>query len=717
MTVQRTDGQLSLKPSPGGLATGLSSVYQQGNNVWLGWPGSSDFTEKEKKSVTQQLHADNMSPVFLNKEEVQGYYEGFSNDTLWPLFHYFTEFAHYSQDLWDMYEAVNRKFCESVLQIANPNDVIWVHDYQLLLLPGMLREALPDAAIGFFQHIPFPSYEIFRLLPWRKALLEGMIGADLVGFHTFDDVRHFLSSVSRLLGHNNTMGRIRMPNRLLAVDAFPMGIDYEKFAQATHLPETIDRLKKYFKIFSDTKTILSIDRLDYSKGIKQRIEAFDRFLEKYPSWKGKVSLVVIVVPSRIKVKQYQQLKEEIDTLVGSLNGKYSQPDWLPIHYFYRSFNFHALSALYSSADVALITPLRDGMNLVCKEYIASKMDKRGVLILSEMAGAAKELSEAILINPNDRDQVVEALKQALEMPAEEQIARNTEMQSKLKRYNVHRWVQMFMQELGNIKDKQQELTTNLLNGKTEQQLLQQYANAQKKILFLDYDGTLKGFVNDPQQAHPDPELLDLLERIAKDPRNQVVIISGRDRHTLFKWLGHLPVDMIAEHGVWSRSANSDWHMLDTLEHQWKEQIRHILEIYVDRTPGSFIEDKDYSLVWHYRKVETEYGDLRARDLLSNLHYLLSNMDLQALEGNKVIEIRNRDVNKGRAARKWMGQETYDFIFAIGDDATDEDTFRAMPEEAFTIKVGLTQSVAKLHVKTHQDVRKLLLRMAAVSTEK
>ncbi|MEM1137350.1 MAG: bifunctional alpha,alpha-trehalose-phosphate synthase (UDP-forming)/trehalose-phosphatase, partial [Bacteroidota bacterium] len=633
--------------------------------------------------------------------------EGFSNRTIWPLFHYFTEYTKYIAELWNAYVRVNQKFCDAILEHASDGDVLWIHDYQLLLVPSMLREKLPNATIGFFQHIPFPSFEIFRLLPWREEILEGMLGADLIGFHTYDDMRHFLSSVARILGHGSTMGQIRMNNRLVGVDSFPMGIDYEKFTKATHSPETIDKLKKYFQILSSQKVVLSIDRLDYTKGIKQRLEALDLFLQRYPQYIGKVSLILIVVPSRVKVDQYNQLKNEIDTIVGRLNGKYSRMDWNPIHYFYRSFSFHALSALYSSAEVALITPLRDGMNLVCKEYIASKLDKRGVLIISEMAGAAKELSEAILINPNDVNQIVEAMYQALEMPEEEQIARNEEMQSKLKRYNIHRWVEVFMQQLEKVKELQVGLNLRLVTGKTLDTITQNYQKADKRLFLLDYDGTLKQFAANQNAVKPYDDLLNLLNKLISDPKNKVVIISGRDKYTLEEWVGHLEIDLVAEHGVWLRKFGKGWATIEPLDQSWKEKIRSILDLYVDRTPGSFIEDKDYSLVWHYRKADIDFGELRARELLSNINYLIANMDLQTMEGNKVIEIKSRAVNKGKAASKWLTEQKYDFVFAIGDDVTDEDTFSALPQDSYTVKVGLTSSVARYNVKSPDEVREVL----------
>ena len=712
VTVELTADQIRLSPSAGGVATGLSSVYRQGNNLWVGWPGLANENIPNQQSIINDLQKDHMAPVFLTKGEVHDFYEGFSNSTLWPLYHYFTEFAEYNEELWEAYKQVNEKYCEIIAQVAGPDDVIWVQDYQLLLLPEMLRERLPQATIGFFQHIPFPSYEIFRLLPWRYEILMGMMGADLIGFHTYDDMRHFLSSVKRICGLSHTMGIIRVGAQLTKIDAFPMGIDFDKFANAPTAEATRPHLKELEDNYADQKLILSIDRLDYSKGINKRLQAFEEFLNKYPEWQGKVSLLMIVVPSRTKVEQYQHLKEEIDKRVGAFEGKFSRLDWKPVYYFYRSFSFEELSALYTRADVAMITPLRDGMNLVCKEYVASKSaSKRGVLILSEMAGAAKELSEALLINPNDLHGTVHAINQALTMPEEEQEKRMIDLQETVKRYNVHQWVETFLDQLYAIKEKQLELNTSLINDELKARIAKRFEEADSRLLLLDYDGTLQGFFKDPQAARPDDELLMLLTKLSNDPKNTVVVISGRDHETLQEWVGELPLDMIAEHGIWTKGEGEQWGTIETLTKDWKAQVRSMLERYVDRTPGSFIEDKAYSLVWHYRNADAEFGELRSRELVSTLSYLLANMNLQVMEGNKVIEIKNRDVNKGKTARTWMARGKYDFVLAIGDDVTDEDTFEAMPSGAYTIKVGAGNTVADYSIRSYKEVRKLLQKLA------
>ncbi|MVN76602.1 bifunctional alpha,alpha-trehalose-phosphate synthase (UDP-forming)/trehalose-phosphatase [Hymenobacter sp. HMF4947] len=709
--VLRTDEGLTFQPSEGGLATGLGSIYRRGDNLWIGWPGLFVQDEAEEAHISQELRADNMAPVFLTESEIHDFYEGFSNGTLWPTFHYFSDLATYEQSHWEAYVAVNQKFCEAVLAQAGPDDTIWVHDYQLLLLPEMLRRARPEAAIGFFLHIPFPSQELIRVLPWRTELLEGMLGADLIGFHTFGYLRHFLSAVSHLLGWPAQNGQIETPTRTIRVDAFPMGIDYERYAKAATSEAALAHMAEYREALRDTRVILSIDRLDYTKGIAQRLRAFDLLLQRYPEWRGQVSLIMLVVPSRDQVAQYASLKEEIDELVGRINAQYRTISWNPILYFYRSLPLEELVSLYSLAEVALVTPMRDGMNLVAKEFVASKVDKKGVLILSERAGAARELSDAIIINPTDMGQLAESMHEALVMPEEEQITRMTAMQALVRRYNVFSWSRLFINQLAYTKMKQHTLATEMLSNEATTQLLTDFKASQQRLILLDYDGTLVPFHPNPQRAEPGQELRLLLRALAELPSTRVVIISGRDRATLANWLGDLPLDFIAEHGVWLRTAGEDWQLFQPLRADWKRDLRPVLELYVARTAGSFIEEKDFSLVWHYRRADTDLGIERAREMLSHLSFMTANTDLQVLEGNKVIEIKNAGINKGSAAARWVERYAPDFTLALGDDRTDEDTFRALPSEAYTVRVGSgARSLARFHLASPIDVRRLLRKL-------
>jgi len=709
-TVQERKGELHLEPSVGGLATGLSSWYKSRDSIWIGWPGITRKKIKGEKDVMARLLADNCHPVSLSQPDVEAYYHGFCNRTIWPLFHYFPLYAEYSEGFWQAYERVNTAFANVVAGIAKPNDIIWIHDYHLMLLPKLLRERLPKATMGFFLHIPFPSFEIFRLLPWRKQILEGLLGADLAGFHTYDYTGHFLDSVHRLLGYEVAMGQTTVADRVVRADAFPMGINYEQFSSVAQDQKAQAERKRFRRKLGDCQVILSVDRLDYTKGIPQRLEAFSAFLDRNSKFLRKVILVLLVVPSRTRVGHYMQLKKELDGLVGEINGKYGTIGWMPVWYLYRSLPFHSLAALYSLADVALVTPLRDGMNLVAKEYTTTKTDGKGVLILSETAGAAQELGEAIIINANNQEEIVQALEKALEMPEQEQIERNRIMQKRLRRYNVERWANEFMDKLLSTKKLQREMEEKTLTSEMQRKLASDFQESDKALLLLDYDGTLVPFAPKPVDAMPGAKLLGLLEKLAKNPRTEVVLISGRDKDTLEGWFGGLNVGLVAEHGVWIKEKGGGWETIETMTSEWKEEVYPILESWVDRTPGSFIEEKEFSLVWHYRKANPWLGELRARELMNNLSDITANLNLQVLEGSKVVELKNTDINKGRTALRWISREEWDFILALGDDWTDEDTFKVLPSTAWSIKVGFGASAARFSLSSPSEATSLLRKM-------
>ena len=707
VTVNRKQGELIFYPSAGGLATGLNSLDESIDKTWIGWPGEALDDEWERESVKRDLARDHMVPVFLSEEDIELYYEGFSNKVIWPHFHYFTQFTSYEDKYWDAYQKVNEQFAKVVVENIQADDLIWVHDYQLLLLPALIRKSFPDISIGFFLHIPFPSYEIFRMLPWREALLMGMLGADQIGFHTFGYMRHFLSAAYRIAGYEHYFGRLTVGRRVINVDVFPMGIDYDKYAFPDVEEDSKAGMERIRKLTSDRKLVITIDRLDYSKGIPHRVKVFSRFLKLYPEYKTKVSLVLIVVPSRANVGEYRDLKTEIDTLVGEFNSQHGTFDWTPIHYFYRSLNFGELTTLYKVADVAMITPLRDGMNLVAKEYVAAKEEsKKGVLILSEMAGAASELYDALIVNPQDVNEMAQALYRALTMSEEEQRTRMEKMQDRLKKYTVKNWAEDFMNEQMRLMEEQKGENTNQLTEQDSQKILEDYRKAKDRLIILDYDGTLMEFQTDPAAVVPDEELLSMLGALHNTPGNRVVVNSGRDRGTLEKWLGPVGIDLAAEHGVWVKSGKG-WKSAPGVINHWKKGIRPVLDSMVERTPGSFVEEKEYSLAWHYRMTDKDLGEKRVREFRNELLYLTSNLDLQVLEGNKVVEIKNAGVNKGKSMVNWLAERDWDFILAIGDDQTDEDTFKVMPPKAYTIKVGMAKTAARYQVVSVGHVRGLL----------
>ena len=452
--VEKEDGY-HFTQSPGGLASGLRTYLSSPGSmppsgyVWVGWPGGPVPLERQAEVARRCREELSAWPVFLSPEDTEAFYEGFSNSTLWPLFHYFSTLATYREAHWAAYQRVNRDFCEATLAVIEPGDLVWIHDYHLLLLPAMLKQKAPNLRIGFFLHIPFPSYEIFRLLPshWRSALLEGMLGADLVGFHTHDYTLHFLKSVRRILGHEHEMGQIILADRVVEADTFPMGIDFATISARAGAEEVLKARDELRQSLGAERAILSVDRLDYTKGIANRLLAYRDFLEANPSWHGRVALLMVVVPSRTGVEDYQRMKSQVDELVGNINGTFGTPGWTPVVYQYRSFPQDQLLPMFAASEVMLVTPLRDGMNLVAKEYVASRADDTGVLILSEMAGAASELGEALTINPNDIPGMAGTIKTALEMPAEVQHENMRAMRERLRRYDVVRWAGEFLDAL------------------------------------------------------------------------------------------------------------------------------------------------------------------------------------------------------------------------------------------------------------------------------
>ena len=715
-TASSKDGKLAFRASPGGLVSGLTAYLESSRQgspsrdyLWVGWPGI-EIDEGSQDRLRSKAAKQQASPVFLDAKTMDGFYHGFCNSTIWPLFHYFPTYAKFDENDWAQYVKVNEVFRDSLLKVIQPNDTVWVHDYHLMLLPQLLREKMPDLPIGFFLHTPFPSYDLFRTLPtkWRRAILEGILGADLIGFHTIDYTQHFLRCILRILGIEHNFGQVLIDGeRAMRVDTFPMGIHYEQIRDNVKSDTVQQEARALRDRLGNPKVVLSLDRLDYTKGIKHRLEAYATFLERYPQWLRKVVLMLSVVPSRLGSEHYEQMKEEIDKLVGSINGRFGAIDWNPIVYRYRFLPYHQLLSLFAMSDVALVTPLRDGMNLIAKEYVASRADQKGVLILSEMAGASRELGEALIINPNDESEIVDALKTGLEMPEEEQVRRNQVMQNRLGRYDVIRWGQDFTGKLNSVKDQQKRFNARLMDKSTREKLIKDYTSSANRILFLDYDGTLSPFKERPETAVPGAVLLATLNALAEDPRNNLVIVSGRHRDLLHKWFGPLSIGIVAEHGAWIREKDKDWLPAIKVESNWKEKVRPILQSYEDRLPGSFAEEKEFSLVWHYRAADPELASVRSKELADELGYFTENTELQVLQDSKSIEVRNVGIDKGMAAKLLLSEKTFDFVLAVGDDLADEELFKVLPEKSYSIKVGLAKSYAKFNLKNHRDVIQLL----------
>lgn len=719
LSIKLKDQGLQIQPSVGGLATGLMPLHDKEEGMWIGWTGMVEEeipSDQTKDDIMEAALKEGCFPVSLTQEEIKAFYEGFSNRTIWPLFHYFTEYTVYDDSFWEVYQSVNRKYADEVLQYAENDDVIWVHDYQLMLVPRYIKEKNPNLTVGFFLHIPFPSYEVFRLLPYREEILKGLLGADLVGFHTDSYKEHFKETAASLLFCTVEGNRIHCEDSITETGCFPLGIDVQKFEtvarerlhiskkQSTRLQRVLDSQQ-----LEDIKLILSIDRLDYTKGIAHRIRAFDHFLSQHPEYLGKVRLVMLAVPSRTEVPQYQMLKKEVDELVGYVNGKYADISWTPIWYFYRSMPFTKLIDLYTRCDVALITPLRDGMNLVAKEYIAARAGNKGVLILSEMTGAACEMKDALLINPNNPDEISQALYEALEMPEEEQIERNTHLLERLKKQDVHSWTRQFIDTLETIRTEKKKSN---VPQKISPFLLKQWKGLQEKaarcVFFLDYDGTLVDFKDRPEEAVPDDEILKLVQQLAREDKNEVVLISGRDRNTLEQWWQEAPITLIAEHGLCLRTKDGSWSSFDPPEIQQIKQFKPYFKEAVTLYPGSLLEEKPSSLVWHYRQLPEEAGEAAAKRFEAGLQAWGIPQGVEVMKGHKMIEILSAKHNKGKTAGRYLQNlKEPCLVFAIGDDVTDEAMFNELPAESITIKVGATETRARYYLDTVAEVRNFL----------
>lgn len=715
VSVKKENGEITFTPSSGGLATAMSSLDKKNKEmVWIGWPGlpSDDLTPQEKSTIKNKLKEYDCYPVFLTSEQVDNFYFGYANDTIWPLFHYFPVFTRHHSDFWKTYETVNQIFKKSVIKQADDNSLIWIHDYHLMLLPAMLRESLPGSAIGFFLHIPFPSYEIFRTLPNRIEILNGLLGADLVGFHIYDYVRHFFTSTLRLLGKESKRGIIGLEKRNVKADSFPIGIDYKKFSQTAKKSPRSEFGKTIKNEYSGQKVILSVDRLDYTKGILKRLEAFEQFLKDNPGYHKKVKLVVVAVPSRIEVETYKDLRNEIELAIGRINGAFGLVSWTPISYHFRNLPFEEVVALYERSDIALVTPLRDGMNLVAKEYVASKINKPGVLILSEMAGAADELQESIYINPNDIDSMVYAIKLALKMPIAEQKRRIKNMQDRISQYTVQRWGNDFLEQLIATKDRQNVEKQKFINRSQITEIIDDYRDSLKRAIFLDYDGTLREFSKDfsSSKSGPPKQLMQLLTKLTSEKSNKVYIISGRPHDVLEKWFGKLDINLVAEHGAWIKHKNK-WQQQHSPLNGFKKDLQPIFDRYTERTPGAKTEIKTSAIVWHYRSVSPELAYTRRASLRRTLEMIIDKDELAVHSGNKIIEVKAKKINKGRIVHDALKGKYYDFILAIGDDYTDEDMFRNLPKEAHTIKVGYDETSAKYQIDSVKDVVSLLAKLS------
>jgi trehalose 6-phosphate synthase/phosphatase len=722
MVLRAEKNHLVASGSAGGLANGLKNTHEQSpESLWVGWPGDISRLAPPLRAEADALLAERrFVPVAMTRSEIARYYDGFSNSVLWPLFHYLLDRIPAANHGWEAYRTINERFADVVAAQARPGDRIWVHDYQLLLLPALLRRRIPGAKIGFFLHIPFPAAEVFRTLPWREPLLEGMLGSDLVGFHTIAYKNHFAAAVRRLLGVGNSGDAIRVPGREIRLGVFPMGIDaahFEKLAGDEEVKAEVEHLRTGL---GNERMLLGVDRLDYTKGMIRRLMGFERLLEREPQLRGRVRLVQVAVPSRDNVKSYQQYRREVEEAVGRINGTFGTVQWVPIHYVHRPLSERTLVALYRATDVMVVTPLRDGMNLVAKEFVACRTDGDGVLLLSEFAGAAAEMAEAVVVNPYDVGSLADAYQRALSISEDERRFRMRALRARVITNDASRWVQAFLDSLQGVASPEGR-TDAMSTPEALEALARELASSPRLVALLDYDGTLVPLAQAPDLAAPDAALGVLLRTLAERRGVEVHIVSGRRRETLERWLGTLPLGLHAEHGFWSRArpdagSGAAWTPLRETDVPWKLALKGLLEHFTETSPGALVEEKSASIAWHYRMMDPDLAATRVDEVRQAVTAHIRALPLELIEGDKVLEVRIAGVNKGVVLSTIDMSGPGVSVLAIGNDGTDEDLFQALSAtvaSASTVVVGGHPSTARFRLENHAGVRKLLERIIAL----
>jgi len=696
-TFTRTAYGFERSPSTGGLVSALEPVLRKRGGTWIGWPGT-DLREGEELPTSGEAYR--IAPIVLSETEITRYYHGFSNRTLWPLMHSLSSRAKFEGRDWQTYKLVNDRFGLTATIEAADAGFVWVHDYQLMLVPGRIRRDLPDIGIGFFLHIPFPPHDIFRLLPWDREILRELLAADLIGFHVRSYAWNFLDCVERSLGArvNHKDGLVEYGDHTTRVGAFPIGIDFDLFESlALEAPAQQE----------PQRVVLGVDRLDYTKGIPERMLAFERLLELHPEHREKVVLLQLAVPSRSQVTEYKELKRELDELVGRINGRFATAGWSPIRYLYRSLDQKRLCAIYRDADVALVTPLRDGMNLVAKEYVACQVADPGVLVLSKLAGSAQTMREALRVNPYDIDGTAEAIHRALEMDEAERRSRIVALRRRERHDDIESWVHSFLEaahreraELHPLGDADFEAW---LGG-----FLQRYRLA----LFLDYDGTLCNLQDHPSLAKLPPAMRKALVACASRPDTKITVVSGRALADVRTMVNHPGLIYAGNHGLEIASSEFPHFVHEDLIHYRQraaEVARSLEKLEVD---GAWTEAKGPTLTYHYRAVRLQNREALVKEAKNIIHQA----GYQARDAHQAVEARPPiGWDKGRAVlyvlRSLYGPSWSEHVrvIYIGDDYTDEDAFRLLAGLATTFRVGSadTPTAATLRLPNVDAVCKLL----------
>lgn len=924
-----------VEQSSGGLASALRRVAETYDELlWIGWPGCFISSPADEEAWTRRLREESstikMTPVWLTQSEVEDFYNGYSNSSLWPLLHWNTPYARFKRSWGECYRRVNERFTDAILQVASPCDLIWIQDYHLFLVPQLLRskrdhplllrelelrgeasrlppsrevrptierpdflpptpvddgaaaslphgesrrpadlpelrkkysnaaldvpgneanEASKDEAsfedaeeggspvnldpwrafnppdrlvsgsyeatreqhvgsfiaeveqeiklkIAFFLHTPFPSYEVICVLPEAREIVEGLLGADLVGFHTYSYLRHFRSCVMRLCGFTPEIDHIDHVGQRTRLGVFPIGANCNFLTEAMKNKAFEEHLKSYTEEFEGKSLVLSVERLDYSKGLPQKLDAIERYLEKagkpaadestaaaagdeedemtgvlerlekrFDERRGKARdkgfaarfgnigragasftqllskafppkeekpldhkktvFLFIAVPSRQEVPEYRIIEEQVHRTISTINGRFATPTHQPIIYIHRGISMDELAALYARADVCLVTPLIDGMNLVAKEFVAAK-DRSvqnvvpGCVVLSELAGAAQELFDAIVVNPYNADEVSNAIEAGLELVKGGRLDEDSrwEFTRKMRKYVLeHDVVRWAAELLGKLQEPmvgeiaRSEAASPLLGDAVAEQFFQSRPGV--KAIFLDYDGTLREFERRPEDAVPSEEAHDILRGLNARDDLQVFIVSGRNKEFLEAHFGqYRSFTLIAEHGYMVRGPKSEhrWVFFNPYTStEWMSKVKPVMELFAQCTPGAWIQQKTSSIVWHYRECDDEYGLFKAKDLVHSLALSLGNLPCQIAQGHKIVEVSSLQVKKGLIVRSTLRERLHEFtsVLCVGDDHTDESMFLEAPEGAVTVKVGGGDTYARYRVRDPAGVRRFL----------
>ncbi|MFN8576778.1 MAG: bifunctional alpha,alpha-trehalose-phosphate synthase (UDP-forming)/trehalose-phosphatase [Candidatus Sericytochromatia bacterium] len=696
-----------LNQSSGGLVSAITGIKGIKEKKWIGIaPDRVDYEKWKRLDIKDKS---NYITVFVENKLYKKYYNGISNDVIWPVFHYEMS-MNFKWSNWEAYKEVNYIISKKISEVIKDDDLIWIHDFHLFLVPEYLRGLGIKNKIGFFLHIPFPSYELFRQIPSRKEILEGVLNSDLIGFHDYSYLKYFCTSVKSIIGINSNMLNMNYKNKEVNLGVFPISIETDKFLTASKSP----LVKQIFNDIQETKNyknlILGIDRLDYIKGLLIKLHAFRDFLTLYPEYIGKVSLLQIVIPSREEVLKYGDLKKSLERLISEINGEFSKPNYTPIQYIYSSISFENMIALYKAADILFVSSRRDGMNLVSFEYIASQDEENsGLVLLSEFTGASSTLSESILINPWDKRETAHKIAYCLKMSKEEKIIKNKKMLKYLTKYTVSDWADSFINELNAPYDPHLDFSHRILDI-NQNFIPMEFVMSKKLLIFLDYDGTLVPIEDTPENAILQIKEKNLINKLINNKKIEIVIVSGRDSKFIEEQFQSINnIEIACEHGA-KFFNKKKWISLVSTNNNWFNIARKIIGDYSKRVPESFVDVKEYSIAWHYRLSPEEFSEYQSKKLKEELEIALSNFPVTVIAGKKVIEVKSIEADKGHFVNWYLKEKSIDdetFILAIGDDTTDEDMFFSLKNKGCSIKVGLNNTIAKYILREQKDVYKLL----------